>query len=54
MHRSQWKKVPRIRFLREVLGDVLGVLVSNQALHGRTLESVDRIRDARGAYFCGS
>lgn len=38
--------------LREVLGDVLGVLVSNQALHGRTLaEIVDRIGDsARGVF----
>ena len=34
--------------LREVLGDVLGVLVSNQALHGRTLaEIVDRVGDRR-------
>jgi putative transport protein len=38
--------------LREVLGNVLGVLVSNQALHGRTLaEIVDRIGDsARGVF----
>lgn len=38
--------------LREILGDVLGVLVSNQALHGRTLaEIVDRVGDsARGVF----
>jgi hypothetical protein len=35
------------------LGDVLGVLVSNQALHGRTLAKiVDRSAIARR--FCGS
>ena len=38
--------------LREVLGDALGVLVSNQALHGRTLaEIADRVGDsARGVF----
>ena len=38
--------------LREVFGDALGVLVSNQALHGRTLaEIVDLIGDsARGVF----
>ncbi len=38
--------------LREVLGDALGVLVSNQALHGRTLaEIADQVGDnARGVF----
>ena len=38
--------------LREVLGDALGVLVSNQALHGRTLAEVaDQVGDsARGVF----
>ena len=38
--------------LREVLGDALGVLVSNQALHSRTLtEIVDQVGDsARGVF----
>jgi putative transport protein len=38
--------------LREVLGDALGVLVSNQALHGRTLTKIaDQIGDsARGVF----
>ena len=38
--------------LREVLGDALGVLVSNQELHGRTLtEIADRVGDgARGVF----
>ena len=39
--------------LREVLGDALGVLVSNQALHGRTLaeEIADQIgNSARGVF----
>lgn len=38
--------------LHEILGDVLGVLVSNQELHGRTLaEIVDRVGDsARGVF----
>src|SRR5205814_1115156 len=38
--------------LREVLGDALGVLVSNEALHGRTLAEVaDQVGDsARGVF----
>jgi putative transport protein len=38
--------------LREVRGDALGVLVSNQALHGRTLaEIADRVGDAARGVF---
>ena len=38
--------------LREILGDALGVLVSNEALHGRTLaEIADKVGDsARGVF----
>jgi putative transport protein len=38
--------------MREVLGDAVGVLVSNNALHGRTLsEIVDRVGDAARGVF---
>jgi putative transport protein len=38
--------------LREVLGDALGVLVSNNALHGRTLSEIaDRVGDAARGVF---
>ena len=38
--------------LREVLGDALGVLVNNQALHGRTLtEIAERVGDAARGVF---